>query len=150
MHHSRLRSLRFSLLALGVLASLALPRVAAAATTITGGTVGDQTWAAADGPFIIQGDVTVQAGATLTIQSGTVVRFAANDMQGSGASTSLVELIVHGTLLVNGDYGQPVTFEAQTGSSPGTWHGITISDMAARAIISGARASVVVPMPSWP
>jgi MYXO-CTERM domain-containing protein len=132
-------SLHARVIAVGLLTLTALaawPRAVQATTTIPGGNVGNQTWAAADGPFVIQGDITVQSGATLTIQSGTVVRFASTDMQSAG--TPRVEVIVNGTLAVNGTDGAPVTFEAETGTAAGTWQGITITAAASAARISDA------------
>ena len=58
---------------------------AARATTISGGNVVNQTWTPAGNPYVIQGDVTVPAGATLTIQAA-LVQFAATDGQGVGAT----------------------------------------------------------------
>ncbi len=98
-----------------------------AVTILTGGRTGNQTWTPAGSPYIIQGDLTVQTGATLTIQPGTVVQFAATDMQGSGVNPARVELIVDGTLDVAGTASSLVTFGAQTGTAPGTWQGVVIN-----------------------
>ena len=56
----------------------------------------DATWS---GTVRLGGDVTVPAGVTLTIQSGTVVEFAAtSDEQKTGFDTSACELLVYGTV----------------------------------------------------
>ena len=46
------------------------------ATVVPGGSLGDTTWSLAGSPYVVQGDVTVLAGATLTIDPGVEVRFA--------------------------------------------------------------------------
>ena len=43
---------------------------ALAATNVPGGNVGNQTWNLAGSPYNVQGDITVQLGATLTINAG--------------------------------------------------------------------------------
>ncbi|HMR76354.1 MAG TPA: right-handed parallel beta-helix repeat-containing protein, partial [Polyangiaceae bacterium] len=112
---------------------------AAAATTITGGNVINQTWSPAGSPYIVQGDVTVPAGAFLTIQAGTTVQFATSDSQVAGRSTSKVELSVHGTLTVSGTSGNPVIFQSQTGSTQGSWYGLIVENDATGASIAGAE-----------
>ena len=101
-------------------------RVAGAATVIMGGTIINQTWSPAGSPYIVQGDITIPAGAFLTIQAGTTVQFASTDGQAAGLDTSRVELTVKGTLNVNGTAASPVMFQAQNGSTSGIWYGIII------------------------
>ncbi|RKH18559.1 hypothetical protein D7X74_09160 [Corallococcus sp. CA047B] len=61
---------------------------------------------------MITGDVTIISGRTLTIQPGVQVTFAASDSSGSGADASRTELIVNGTLSVQGSSTSPVTLTA--------------------------------------
>ena len=108
----------------GALALLLLaPAGAAAQTTIPGGNIVNQTWTAADSPYVVQGDITVPAGAFLVLQAGTVVRFATSDAAASGADTSRPELIVLGTLTASGTAASPVTLES-SGSSTTSWYGV--------------------------
>ncbi|MEZ4225409.1 MAG: DUF4215 domain-containing protein [Polyangiaceae bacterium] len=120
------------------LAALALAGPVAAATTIAGGNVINQTWTPAGSPYVIQGDVTVPAGAFLTIQAGTTVQFASTDGQAAGRNTSKVELSVHGTLTVSGTSGNPVLFQSQSGSTSGSWYGLIIESDATGASFAWA------------
>jgi parallel beta helix pectate lyase-like protein len=119
----------------------------ALAVTITGGNVGNQIWTAANSPYVVQGDVTVQAGSTLTIQAGTEIHFQGPDMQAAGASTTQVELIVNGTLTVAGTPTAPVIFRSLSGNTgaAGEWYGIELEPGAAAATFTSA----VVRNASW-
>jgi hypothetical protein len=110
----------------------------AGATTIAGGNVINQTWTPAGNPYLVQGDVTVPAGAFLTIEAGTIVQFASVDGQAAGIDTSRVELTVDGTLAVNGAVGSPVVFQAQSGTSADAWYGIVAGPGATSVSIQGA------------
>jgi len=79
-------------------------------TTVYAGAVSG-AWSAAGSPYRIEGDITVPAGQTLTIEPGVTVSFQ-----------NWYALTVNGTLLAQGTAGQPILFTAVT-SSPG-WLGI--------------------------
>lgn len=121
-----------------VLSVLLGARVATAATTISGGNLINQTWTPAGSPYIVEGDSIVPVGSTLTIQAGTTVLFKSTDAQAGGANSTKVELIVNGTLTVSGTTASPVTFQAETGTTAGTWYGIVVNSGATGASISGA------------
>src|SRR5688572_9156476 len=95
--------------------ALLAPAGAYADTIIPGGNLGTQSWTTAGSPYVIQGDATVQAGATLTIAAGVTVQFATTDSATAGSDANRVELIINGTLTVNGSSAMPVTF-----TSPGS------------------------------
>src|SRR4029077_5583091 len=97
---------RFSVAALVLFAAAVAPR-AASATIISGGNLGNQTWTPAGSPSVFSGDITVQAGATLTIQAGTVVQFLTGDAQSSGSDPNRIELTVNGALNVAGTPASP-------------------------------------------
>jgi hypothetical protein len=63
--------------------------LAQAYTVVPGGTIGDTTWG--PGTIYVTGNVTVEGGATLTVPSGTVVKFAPG-----------IRLTVYGTLSADG------------------------------------------------
>ncbi|MBK9260485.1 MAG: DUF4215 domain-containing protein [Polyangiaceae bacterium] len=131
------RVLHFIVLALALCVVTFFPRVASA-TIIAGGTIANATWTPAGNPYIVQGDVTILNGGTLTIQAGTIVQFPGGDSQGSGLDTAKTEIIVKGTLNVNGTMASPVQFLAQNGSSQSTWYGIVVDAVGTAATISHA------------
>ncbi|HEY5948764.1 MAG TPA: right-handed parallel beta-helix repeat-containing protein, partial [Kofleriaceae bacterium] len=97
---------------------------------IAGGNLSTQTWTVANSPYTVQGDITVIAGATLTIDPGVVVQAASSsDSQVAGRNTSRVEITVNGSLVVNGTAQSPVTFKS-TSTSAGTWYGIIATSTA--------------------
>jgi len=110
----------------------------ARATTIAGGNVINQTWSPAGSPYVIQGDIVVPVGASLTIQAGTVVQFASSDGQAAGLDATRIELTVNGALTVSGTATSPVTFQAQSGTAMGIWYGVVVGSSATSTTITGA------------
>ncbi len=76
----------------------------------------DETWCLADSPHLMAGNVTVAAGATLTIEPGVTVQAAG------------VGLIVQGHLQAVGSAAQPITFTSQTDSGARQWSGIAFQE----------------------
>jgi MYXO-CTERM domain-containing protein len=107
--------------AIALVAALATPAVAS--TTINGGTVINQTWTAAGSPYIVKGDVTIPSGSTLTIDAGVEIDLPGGDLQGAGISTTEVEFVVSGALVVHGSEAAPVRF---IGASAQAWYGLEL------------------------
>jgi len=97
------------------LSLLVMPAPVAASTTVPGGDVSG-TWTASGSPYLIEGDLTVPSGETLTVEAGVEVVFQ-----------SWYKLTVHGTLLAEGTESAPILFTA-TPEAPDTWLGIRIID----------------------
>ncbi len=80
-------------------------------TNVTGTLTGANVWTAANGPYRIQGDVTLAAGASLAIGPGTTVFFDQD-----------ARLTVRGQLTAVGLPGQEVRFTRRPGAN--SWRGI--------------------------
>ncbi len=98
------------------------------ALTEWGSITTNTTWTTADtrdGKYYVSGDLTIEAGATLTINAGVVVRIAP-DHDRTLPDLDRVQIIVKGTLIVNGIGVNPVTFESFVDPVQGTtdWLGI--------------------------
>jgi hypothetical protein len=69
---TKTRSLLLGVLLALIVTLFALPTTVAASTTVIGGDVSGM-WTAAGSPYLIDGDITVPAGQTLTIEPGVEV-----------------------------------------------------------------------------
>ncbi len=84
-----------------------------------------QTWG--PGTIIINGDVTVPTGVTLTLAAGTTLLFVHDfDRVRGGVSNTKTEIIVSGTLNAQGTSNSPIVFNSYHSSQPtnGHWYGI--------------------------
>jgi hypothetical protein len=88
--------------------------VVSAQTVIPGGNVSG-TWNLAGSPYLVEGEITVPTGQTLTIEPGVTV-----DFQGH------YKMIVNGTLTAVGDADNMITFTAD--NSVSGWHSIRFLD----------------------
>jgi hypothetical protein len=92
------------------------------------GTLTQNTWFA-PGSTVIEGDLIVPAGITLTLQAGAQLRFAGND-----------RIAVEGTLRVLGSAASPVVFTSdQPQPAARDWKGIEIRASATDVSIDHAR-----------
>ena len=67
----------------------------------------DATWSKARSPLVLTGPVTVQQGATLTIEAGTVVQFLLG-----------ARLVVEGAVVARGTADQPIRFTSAAEKAP--------------------------------
>jgi len=97
--------------------SIFIPHAIHAATTVPGGNVSG-TWGITDSPYLIEGDITVPVGATLTIEPGVIVEFQ-----------SWYKLTVNGYLQAVGTESQRIVFTAiAPGPGEPGWVGIDVID----------------------
>lgn len=86
-------------------------------TEINSGIDKDTVWDKKQSPYLLRGDITVQANRTLTIEPGVVVTFSGNN-----------KLIVEGTLRAEGTSANPIIFR-QSGKYYITgWYGIVFKN----------------------
>ena len=79
------------------------------------------------GNVLIQGDVTISRDARLTIEPGTVIKFATKDIHHSGSDPTRCELIVKGALFAKGQIDKKITFtSAAKNPKMHDWYGIKI------------------------
>src|SRR5262245_44646347 len=112
------------LAALAALLLLLAPH-ALAETIIPGGPIATQTWTTAGHPYVIQGDITIPPGSTLTIQPGVWVEFGPTDSTAGGIDPALAEITVQGSLYCNGTANQPVIFLGAATANL-YWYGIVV------------------------
>lgn len=115
-----------------VVVSLEFPESAAAAngTHVSGTISTNTTWTLAGSPYVLDGNITVSSGVTLTIEPGVVVKFNGTSRQ----------LTVNGTLSAVGTPGSRITFtsiqddsvggdsggDGPTSGAPGQWYTIQV------------------------
>ena len=89
------------------------------ADTSVGGTISvDTHWTISGSPYIVTGDLTINAGVTLTIDAGVEVRFS-----------GMTGIETYGTLNATGNSGAYVIFTSGAVSpAPGDWKGIYVGD----------------------
>ncbi len=104
--------------------------------TTVSGNIGSTTNWGENARIHVSGDLTVAAGATLTIGEGGVIRLAAG-----------VEIFVDGTLRVNGTIGRPVVFTPQ--SKNAQWGGIRFKTAASLGEMAGAILTGSGADPDW-
>jgi hypothetical protein len=92
----------------------------------------DTAW---HGEVLIDGGVTIAPQTTLTVQSGTVVRF-----QGSAGGGVHAVLVVQGRIVVNGTVDKPITFTSlyRDAASAG-WQGIVLLASEKKNLIENCR-----------
>lgn len=101
-----------------IVAGWLLMNAAAAQTLVAGNIATDSFWAAANGPYLLSGDVVIQNGATLTLEAGTTVYMGANAsltvqagaVQAKGNAANPVRVLSdktrQGQAAAPGDWGQ--------------------------------------------
>ena len=89
-------------LAVGAFVLMAHP--AQASTLITDDIIADTTWDLAGSPYVVQNNIIVDFGATLTIDPGVIVKFSGPD------SYSFSGIDIYGKLIAEGTAGRQIYF----------------------------------------
>jgi hypothetical protein len=112
----------------------ALVQTAMAATHVTSDVKTNTTWTSEGSPYLLDKQVKVVSGVTLTIQPGVEVQFNA---------TSTLTFFIAGTLNAVGTEASPITFTSSQGAggegAPGQYKGINVLGTTAKAHFSYAR-----------
>jgi parallel beta-helix repeat protein len=82
-------------------------------TEITNGIDKDTVWDKQKSPYLLRGDITIQANSTLTIEPGVVLEFSGNN-----------KFIVEGTLRAEGTANNPIIFKQSGKYFISGWYGI--------------------------
>lgn len=118
------------LLALTIILSLFLVALPMAATTeastdVSGEVTSNTTWDVAGSPYIVTGDVTVNAEVTLTIKAGVTVKF-----------NNAIRLICNGILSAEGTVSEQITFTSnEVTPMAGNWQGLIFGTTAVNSKI---------------
>ena len=107
---------------------------AAHSQTTSGSIWGSETWDSTMNPILVTGDVTIEEGATLTIEAGTEVRFEPSDDTEYGWDFDRCEIIVYGTLNILGTDENLVVLTGRDTAAMG-WFGIIFSDVNATGTV---------------
>ena len=109
---------------------LAAAALAAQGPTVVGGPVFvDRTLTVAGSPYVASSSILVGFGATLTIEPGVVVEFAA----GTGLTVGSAS-VGSGTLVARGTSAEPVRFTG-SGQQPGSWTRLHFTDQAVDSVL---------------
>ena len=87
----------------------------------------DTTFDAAGSPYLIEGDLRVGPGATLTIEAGAELQMTDDDKMDVDHSYQSVALQVEGTLVLNGSAASPVHLHNGPTNSAG-WEGVIVRE----------------------
>ena len=88
-------------------------------TSVSGALAANTTWPA-NSRIYVTGTLTVNAGVTLTVGAGSIVKI----YSGTATNGTAAEIVVNGTLQVNGVDGNPVVFAPD--AAGGYWGGIEL------------------------
>jgi parallel beta-helix repeat protein len=131
--------LRLVLLCTLTLAAAAAAGPVAAETRVSGKLKGEHEWTKGGSPYIVTGDVIIPKGSTLRIGPGVTVRFKADIPSREGVNLADLELLVRGTLIVEGAPQDTVVLTSDARRPRWTdWAGIIIEGAAGRAELDAA------------
>jgi hypothetical protein len=126
---------------LGIFVSTLLAGKAAAETRVGGTLSGETVWTKEGSPYIATRDITVPKGSTLKIGPGVTVRFKADIASREGTNSFDLELLVMGTLILEGAEDDTVYLTTDSPTPKWTdWQGIVLQGKDSRL---EARAAII-------
>ncbi|GAB4267006.1 MAG: hypothetical protein Kow0029_01190 [Candidatus Rifleibacteriota bacterium] len=85
----------------------------------------NRTWRVSESPYLIQGDIRIRGGVTLTIEPGVEVKFTRKDSLPDPNGATMTELIVQGSLMAVGNETNKIVFtSAESFPTKANWGGI--------------------------
>lgn len=93
------------------------------------------------GTVSIEGDLTIPVGSSLTVQAGANLQFGNLDAMKAGLDTARIELIVLGTLAVQGTAQHPALF---AGTGDQSWYGVRIRPGSTASLTSASVSNAVI------
>lgn len=94
-----------------------------AQTFVSGGIYSNTTWTLANSPYIMNGNMVIFPGKTLTIEPGVEIQVVSDS---TFFTTNMIYLEVRGTLVANGTANLPIVFKSTTGAATTDWQGINV------------------------
>ena len=117
-----------------IVAVLVVAAPVAAQTYITEDLFTSATWALAGSPYVIQADIWMSPGNTLTIEPGVTVIFDGDYRLGIGFNASIV---------AEGTGAEPILFTSGSGTPfPGSWNWLSVGDQALGIFLRTLRVRV--------
>jgi len=104
-------------------------------------------WTSQNSPYILTGDLRVMPGVSLVIDKGVSIGVEKEDQWDKGTSTNIIDILVQGTLMIQGTEASPVSMTSVS-SAPkaGDWSGITFDTTADlnTSVVKGLQLSCAV------
>jgi len=98
----------------GIIILLLISFFSKAQTPVSGGIFSNQTWNLAGSPYIVNGDIAVFPGNTLTIESGVEIKVNGN-----------FQIFIRGEVIFNGTANKPISFISNISTtSKNAWKGL--------------------------
>lgn len=104
-------------------------------------------WTAQNSPYLLTGDLSIAPGVSLVIDKGVTIGISRGDQWDADSSEDLIDILVQGTLMIQGTGDEPVTMTSVSSSpASGDWNGITFDLVADlnTSLIKGLQLSYAV------
>jgi hypothetical protein len=104
-------------------------------------------WTAQNSPYLLTGDLSIAPGVSLVIDKGVTIGISKGDQWDPDSNEDLIDILVQGTLMIQGTSEEPVTMTSvSTSPASGDWNGISF-DLTAdlnTSLVKGLQLSYAV------